>query len=98
VSDSTKIIELISQNSQDCNVFTLGIGSGVSSEFIKESALKGHGIEEFVSDAKLIPEKTINLLKASLSKQYFDFKLEFDKNAISLMIPDPNKLKFLREN
>jgi len=35
-------------------------------------------------------------MKAALAQKFTDFKLEFDKNIVDKIIPDPESITFLR--
>lgn len=48
VSDTEAVVELIKSNSNKTCVHTFGIGSGVSTELIKECAVAGRGHYSFI--------------------------------------------------
>lgn len=54
VSDTKRILTLIQRFSSTINLYSLGIGSGASSELIASSAQLGNGTSEMVNDPKLI--------------------------------------------
>lgn len=98
VSDTKKILGLIQRFSTTVNIYTLGIGSGASSELITQAAALGNGTSEMVNNNNLINEKVMQLLKSSLAKKYYNFVLTYNKNEVEKIVPDPNQISFLREN
>lgn len=100
VSDTSKILELIEQNREKARIFTIGIGNGCSPKLITNAALNGGGKHEFVPNASEIQAKVMNLLNASLSPCYFDFKLEGDNfdALVKSISPNPASVPFLLDN
>lgn len=98
VTNTKQVIQLIRDWSHSMQLYALGIGSGASQELIKGGAEAGNGCAELVSDNSLIQEKVIVLLKRSLAKKFLDFRLEYDAKDVAMILPDINKISFLREN
>lgn len=77
VEDTKLVTELIKDNNKHNRVHTFGIGSGVSTELIKDSALAGLGNFAFINRPEEIESKVL----AALQKNYFEYlkitKLEF---------------------
>lgn len=78
-------MKLIRDNNINSRVHTFGIGSGVSTELIKDSALAGMGHCSFINNLDEIEKKVLE----ALQKDYLDYlsikKLElFDKKGASI--------------
>lgn len=84
------IINLIEQNNKKSNFYTLGIGSGSSSNLIVNSAKAGSGKSEFVINSEDITKKVIALLKHSMRKTFLNFKFIYDETIVDKIIPDLN--------
>jgi len=65
VYDTDKLVSLIGQNSSltDTRVHTLGIGSGASSQLVKEAAGAGSGSYFFVEHTDKLEETVIKALQ-----------------------------------
>jgi hypothetical protein len=50
VCNTEQVVELIKKNNKNSKVHTFGIGNGVSTSLIKDSALAGHGHYTFITD------------------------------------------------
>ena len=92
------MIELVKCNSTKGYLFSLGIGSGVSAELVTGVADAGNGVAEFVSNSSEINSKVVSLLKASLEKKLFNFWIEYNKEHVDKIVPEPTSINFLREN
>ena len=69
VGNTQQIVELIRKNRDQCKVHTFGIGSGASTELIKDCAKAGQGHYSFIYKLEEIETKVIE----SLQKDYFDY-------------------------
>lgn len=76
---------MISLNKSSCHVHTFGIGSGVSSELIKNCASAGHGHFSFIYDLNDIERKVMEAIQKDFL-QYICIKepqlLDEDKKVI----------------
>lgn len=90
VSDTSKVVELIRNNNRNSRVHTFGIGSGVSTELIKDSALAGMGHYAFISELNEIEKKVLE----ALQKDFIDYlniqKMEFFNKDGSLIYEKQN--------
>eukprot|EP01022_Parablepharisma_sp_SALTPOND_P004413 TRINITY_DN120238_c0_g1_i1.p1 TRINITY_DN120238_c0_g1~~TRINITY_DN120238_c0_g1_i1.p1 ORF type:complete len:840 (+),score=109.49 TRINITY_DN120238_c0_g1_i1:77-2596(+) len=66
VHNEEKVVDYIKKNRGNSRLHTVGIGSGASSYLIKEAALAGKGVYDFVTGGEEITPKITNLLAASL--------------------------------
>jgi len=99
VDNTKEVLEFIKQNQKNQRVFSIGIGSGCSTELIKESARVGYGTYEFVGDDEDVNEKVIHLLKNSISPYITDFSLEFeDKSMVSYTVPNVESIGYVLPN
>lgn len=60
---------MIKKNRDKCHVHTFGIGSGASTELIKNCALAGFGHYSFIIDVNEIEQKVIE----ALQKDYLEY-------------------------
>jgi len=95
VSDSDRVISLISQYSNIYRTYSMGIGNGCSPYLIVESAVAGKGKHEFIGDLKEMNEKVIYLLQDAISPYICGCEIEYDKKIVELISPLP---KILRKN
>ncbi len=63
VGNTQQIVDLIKKNRIKCHVHTFGIGSGASTELIKNCALAGHGHYSFIINVNEIEQKVIETLQ-----------------------------------
>jgi Vault protein inter-alpha-trypsin domain/von Willebrand factor type A domain len=93
VSNSEDVIKKTRENCvlNRFRVFTVGIGNGVSEQFIKGVAKAGNGTSDIIHNLNIIEDKIISLLKASYSPSLSNFRLEYDQNAIEAIAPFYNK-------
>ena len=67
VSNTQSIVDLVAANSSSkLRVHSFGIGSGVSTELVKETARAGNGMAYFIADAAEIEKKVIDSLCVGL--------------------------------
>ena len=59
---------MISENKSRCHVHTFGIGSGVSTELIKNCANAGHGHYSFITKPEEIEKKVMEVIQKDLLK------------------------------
>ena len=62
VSNTQEILSLIRDHRDRCRVHTFGIGSGASTELIKDCAKAGQGHFTFIDDLKEIERKVMDSL------------------------------------
>jgi len=73
-------------------VFTIGVGNGCSRELIEEGAKCGGGKCEFIGDNDDMNGKIISLLNVAVTSFLDNFSLNFDKNIVEMVVPNPDKL------
>lgn len=76
-------------------VHTIGFGSGVSTALIFGCAEKGRGGHVFIGDDEDPSSKIIQLLNESLTPVISEVFLNFDKNVVESIVPNPAKLPFI---
>jgi Ca-activated chloride channel homolog len=95
VSNCSQVTKLISQNNKYSRVHGIGIGSGCSKELIIEGAEKGRGKYVFIGDDEDPSEKIIGLLTDSLSPVISKIRLNFDKEVVESIIPNPEAMPYI---
>lgn len=98
VSNVNDVLSLIGEYNEVCRVYTIGIGNGCSREIIVEGAKLGKGKHEFIAENEDMNEKIISLLEDSITPFLSDFKMNYDKNLISIVAPIPESVSFIRKN
>jgi len=83
---------------KNATIYTIGIGTGCSDEFIEHVARLGNGQFELISDNEEMNVKIISLLKASLTPMLRDVALSYDQNIVEFLVPDPETLQFVKIN
>ena len=68
-------------------MFTIGIGNGVSEQFIKGVAKAGNGASEIIHNLTVIEDKVIALLQCSYSPALSNFRLEYDPSVVEAIAP-----------
>ncbi len=84
--------QVISKVQKSCflnqnRVFTVGIGNGISEQFIKRLARVGGGNFEIIQNLVVLEDKIITLLNSSLSPTLSNIRIKFDPNAIEAISP-----------
>ena len=97
ICNTNEVLDLVKQNSNKAQVFTVGIGSGCSAELITKTAYYGRGKHEFVVDSQEISEKVVSLLDSSLSPCLSDFSFHADNfdAIVKNVSPNPATVPFL---
>ena len=97
ISNTNEVLDLVKENSNKAQVFTVGIGSGCSAELITKTAYYGRGKHEFVVDSQEISEKVVSLLDSSLSPCLSDFSFHADNfdAIVKNVSPNPATVPFL---
>ncbi|KAI9692052.1 MAG: hypothetical protein M1820_009555 [Bogoriella megaspora] len=68
----------ITKSKSSIRVFTLGIGSGISTSLIEGVARAGNGFAQFVQDGESYDRKVVHMLKGALSPHVGQYTLEVD--------------------
>ena len=63
VEDTEKVVQLIRQNRANSTVHTFGIGSGVSTELVKNCAAAGKGHYTFIDKPEEIEHKVMEAIQ-----------------------------------
>ena len=90
--DVSNAVDVVNKTREKCTlnqsrVFTIGIGNGVSDQFIKGVARAGNGGSEIIHNLTVIEDKVISLLQSSYSPALSNFRLEYDTNAVEAIAP-----------
>lgn len=89
---------MVGKNNKYSRVHTIGIGSGCSQRLIIGCAEKGKGQHIFISDNEDPAEKIIQLLTDSLSPVISKVKLDYNKELVESIIPNPSSLPYILKN
>ena len=99
VWNADEVVAMIKHNLNFSRLYTVGIGNGVSSSFIKRMAEVGKGKFEFVKDEDNIEEKTISLLYSATSPYAKNVRISFNNESyVKEMVPKPEKIIMLLKN
>ncbi len=90
VNNSVKCIDSIRENVKSFRIHSFGIGTGVSSSFIKECGEVGKGTFNFAPDLKDIKKQVIGALNKSMRLYYTDLAVLFDDKAFKPIIQYPS--------
>ena len=63
ISNTKEVVKLIRMNNKSSKVHTFGIGSGVSTELVKNSAMAGRGHFYFINNMSEIDQKVLDALQ-----------------------------------
>lgn len=63
VSNTDAVVQLVKQNNNTSKVHTFGIGSGVSTELVKNCAVAGYGHYSFIYNLDEIESKVMSALQ-----------------------------------
>lgn len=91
VYDTEKVIGLVASNSHNTRVFTLGIGSGVSTSLIKGVARAGNGRAEFIADNHRIQPKVVSLLKCATQPSLSEIEIKWNLPKAKIPVPIPKQ-------
>jgi len=69
------VVKFIRENIKNSRLHTIGIGSGASSYLIKEGAIAGKGIYDFVTEGEEIAPKVTTILEASHASVLMNAKI-----------------------
>jgi hypothetical protein len=94
VSRPDDVIGLIRQNAENNSVYSFGIGSGVSTNLIVNSAKAGNGTSYFISDGDNIKSKVISALAACVAPCLQDWSVWSSRGMLETF-PDHNNKKRL---
>ena len=62
VNNTSQVVKLIKENNKGTKVHTFGIGNGVSTELVKNSAMAGQGHFYFIDRMSEIDKKVLDAL------------------------------------
>ena len=85
VYNTEEVIESVKSQATEARFFTIGIGSGASTELVKGIARAGKGKAEFVMENDNLNKKVMSLLKLSMQPVV---------NNVSLTVKDEDKFTF----
>uniref|UniRef100_A0A0G4FXR4 VWFA domain-containing protein n=1 Tax=Chromera velia CCMP2878 TaxID=1169474 RepID=A0A0G4FXR4_9ALVE len=77
VTNTTEMIDLALRYRDKARVFTLGIGSGVSTELVAGLARAGGGDAKFVQDGEDVRQQVVGLLKRALQPALTDLEVDW---------------------
>uniref|UniRef100_A0A0G4H2C1 VWFA domain-containing protein n=1 Tax=Chromera velia CCMP2878 TaxID=1169474 RepID=A0A0G4H2C1_9ALVE len=77
VTNTNDMIDLAQRYRNKARVFTLGIGSGVSTELVAGLARAGRGDSRFVQDGEDVRSQVVGLLKRSLQPSLSDLRVQW---------------------
>lgn len=86
---------MIESNIKYSRVHAIGIGNGASQDLVLGCAAKGKGHHVFISDDENPSEKIIQLLTDSLSPVVSKVTLDFDKDVVESIIPNPDSIPYI---
>ena len=89
VSNTEGVINLVEQKIKFSRVHTIGIGNRCSQRLITGCASKGKGNHIFISDFEDPSEKIIQLLTDSLSPIISKMRLDYNRDIVESVIPNP---------
>lgn len=69
MNNTSDVIDLIKENSDKCRVHTFGIGEGVSTDLVKQSAVHGKGHYFFIKNLSEIEKRVME----ALSKNFYEY-------------------------
>lgn len=72
----TLINKEVAKSKNAVRIFTLGVGSGVSSALIEGVARAGNGFAQMVTDSEKMDKKVVRMLKGALLPHISDYSLE----------------------
>jgi len=99
VMNSDSCVDHIKKNLGFSRIYTVGIGNGVSTSFIKRMAEYGRGNFEFVNDDDNLEEKTIHLLYSAISPYARNLKVIVHKEKyLKEMMPKIEKNTMIMKN
>lgn len=98
VSNVKEILRRIHLGSKTCRFHMIGIGTGASSELIKEGAKVGRGKSLLLNDDDDISAKITDVFKKSLSPCIDNVEIEFDHELIDIVSPNPKNIGCILKN
>uniref|UniRef100_A0A6B2KXH9 VWFA domain-containing protein n=1 Tax=Arcella intermedia TaxID=1963864 RepID=A0A6B2KXH9_9EUKA len=96
VEDSATVIELVKENAGTCQCFTIGLGSGVDENLVRELATVGNGTCEIIKDSQHIHSRVLTQLRTSNTPPMKNIQITASGQILksSLDLPD-NKMSSL---
>ena len=98
VSDTERVLQMVGNNCKYSRVHSIGVGDGCSEELVAGCARKGKGSHVFIKDTEDPSEKIIQLLADSLSPAITRVKLDFDRDVVESIIPNPESMPYVLKN
>ena len=93
VESHDMIKDLVSRNSNNCRVFTVGIGKDVSRENLQELAMAGSGTFEFVDSASDFQSKVVGMLMALANESLTGFNIDWTVHGGYISKHEPSQLQ-----
>ena len=95
VANTKGVISMVGQKNKFSRVHTIGIGNGCSQSLVLGCAEKGRGHHVFISDNEDPSGKIIQLLADSLTPVISQIKLDYDKDIVESITPNPQSLPYI---
>ena len=93
VSNTQQVLDLAQENAGNTQVFSVGIGHGVSTALVNGIARVSGGMAELVRDSgDQLNEKVVNLLEASMLPSVRDIDLKWLANGASIATKVPEEI------
>lgn len=94
VSNTTAVVKAVSDNAHNTRVFTFGIGSGVSTDLVKDVARAGKGKAVFISGKDRMQSRVMEVMNIAMSPSYTNITVTGSKQ----MAVYPKTIPVLFEN
>jgi hypothetical protein len=98
VDNTEQVIRTVRENVKYARVHAIGIGGGASVALIKGCAEKGKGHHIFIEDHENPAEKIIQLLSDSLTPVISKVRLDYDKDLVESIVPNPHSMPYILKN
>lgn len=98
VSDTASVQNFVRNHNKFSRVHGIGIGNGASEDLILGCAQQGKGYSVMISDTEDPTDKIIDILDKSLSPAISKIQLNFDKERVESVVPNPEKNPYILKN